>query len=83
MSLIFGSYSFLYILHLQESLLDLHTKVTKTNCGESSEQFKRLLETYLILVKHGNGSKITNPVDVCKVSSQLNLLRAYSLEADC
>ncbi|XP_059881443.1 small subunit processome component 20 homolog isoform X1 [Delphinus delphis] len=55
---------------LQESLLDLHTKVTKTNCGESSEQFKRLLETYLILVKHGNGSKITNPADVCKVLSQ-------------
>ncbi|XP_033283525.2 small subunit processome component 20 homolog [Orcinus orca] len=55
---------------LQASLLDLHTKVTKTNCGESSEQFKRLLETYLILVKHGNGSKITNPVDVCKVLSQ-------------
>ncbi|XP_016078659.1 PREDICTED: small subunit processome component 20 homolog isoform X2 [Miniopterus natalensis] len=55
---------------LQESLLDLHTKVTQTNCGESSEQIKRLLETYLILVKHGNGLKITKPVDVCKVLSQ-------------
>ncbi|XP_070267007.1 small subunit processome component 20 homolog [Myotis yumanensis] len=55
---------------LQESLLDLHTKVTQTNCGESSEQIKRLLETYLILVKHGNGSKITKPIDVCKVLSQ-------------
>ncbi|XP_037369681.1 small subunit processome component 20 homolog [Talpa occidentalis] len=55
---------------LQESLLDLHTKVTKTNSGESSEQVKRLLEIYLILVKHGNGSKITKPVDVCKVLSQ-------------
>uniref|UniRef100_A0A8C0NB03 UTP20 small subunit processome component n=1 Tax=Canis lupus familiaris TaxID=9615 RepID=A0A8C0NB03_CANLF len=51
---------------LQESLLDLHTKVTTANCEESSEQIKRLLETYLILVKHGNGSKITKPVDVCK-----------------
>ncbi|XP_042637758.1 small subunit processome component 20 homolog [Orycteropus afer afer] len=55
---------------LQESLLDLHTKVTRTNCCESSEQIKRLLEAYLILVKHGNGSKITSPVDVCKVLSQ-------------
>uniref|UniRef100_A0A8C4MP86 UTP20 small subunit processome component n=1 Tax=Equus asinus asinus TaxID=83772 RepID=A0A8C4MP86_EQUAS len=62
---------------LQESLLDLHTKVTKSNCGECSEQIKRLLETYLILVKHGNGSKITKPVDICKVSSQLNLLRLF------
>ncbi|XP_062932413.1 small subunit processome component 20 homolog isoform X2 [Cynocephalus volans] len=56
---------------LQESLLDLRTKVTKTNCCESSEQIKRLLEAYLILVKHGNGSKITKPTDVCKVLSQM------------
>lgn len=55
---------------LQESLLDLHTKVTQTNCCESSEQIKRLLEIYLILVKHGNGSKITKPADVCKVLCQ-------------
>uniref|UniRef100_A0A673V8U6 UTP20 small subunit processome component n=1 Tax=Suricata suricatta TaxID=37032 RepID=A0A673V8U6_SURSU len=55
---------------LQESLLDLHRKVTTTNCGESSEQIRRLLETYLILVKHGNGSKITRPVDVCEVLCQ-------------
>ncbi|XP_057411870.1 small subunit processome component 20 homolog isoform X3 [Balaenoptera acutorostrata] len=66
---------------LQESLLDLHTKVTKTNCGESSEQFKRLLETYLILVKHGNGSKITKPVDVCKVLSQT--LQIAHLSTSC
>ncbi|KAK2102440.1 U3 snoRNP protein [Saguinus oedipus] len=52
---------------LQESLLDLHTKVTKTNCCESSEQIKRLLETYLILVKHGSGTKVTTPADVCKI----------------
>ncbi|XP_046921722.1 small subunit processome component 20 homolog isoform X1 [Lynx rufus] len=55
---------------LQESLLDLHRKVTTTNCGESSEQIRRLLETYLILVKHGNGSKITKPVGVCEVLCQ-------------
>ncbi|XP_057596489.1 small subunit processome component 20 homolog isoform X2 [Hippopotamus amphibius kiboko] len=66
---------------LQESLLDLHTKATKTNCGESSEQIKRLLETYLILVKHGNGSKITKPVDVCKILSQT--LQIAHLSTSC
>ncbi|XP_058164591.1 small subunit processome component 20 homolog isoform X1 [Dasypus novemcinctus] len=66
---------------LQESLLSLHTKVTKTNCCESSEQIKRLLETYLILVKHGNGSKITKPVEVCKVLSQT--LQITHLSAPC
>uniref|UniRef100_A0A2K5J1T7 Uncharacterized protein n=1 Tax=Colobus angolensis palliatus TaxID=336983 RepID=A0A2K5J1T7_COLAP len=66
---------------LQESLLDLHTKVTKTNCCESSEQIKRLLETYLILVKHGSGTKITTPTDVCKVLSQT--LQVASLSTSC
>ncbi|XP_032027443.1 small subunit processome component 20 homolog [Hylobates moloch] len=66
---------------LQESLLDLHTKVTKTNCCESSEQIKRLLETYLILVKHGSGTKITTPADVCKVLSQT--LQVASLSTSC
>ncbi|XP_003269959.1 small subunit processome component 20 homolog [Nomascus leucogenys] len=66
---------------LQESLLDLHTKVTKTNCCESSEQIKRLLETYLILVKHGSGTKITMPADVCKVLSQT--LQVASLSTSC
>ncbi|XP_036923704.1 small subunit processome component 20 homolog isoform X2 [Sturnira hondurensis] len=66
---------------LQESLLDLHTKVTPANCGESSEQIKRLLETYLILVKYGNGSKITEPVDVCKVLSQT--LQIAHLSTSC
>uniref|UniRef100_A0A8I5NDF7 UTP20 small subunit processome component n=1 Tax=Papio anubis TaxID=9555 RepID=A0A8I5NDF7_PAPAN len=66
---------------LQESLLDLHTKVTKTNCCESSEQIKRLLETYLILVKHGSGTKITMPADICKVLSQT--LQVASLSTSC
>uniref|UniRef100_A0A8C0YXR7 UTP20 small subunit processome component n=1 Tax=Canis lupus familiaris TaxID=9615 RepID=A0A8C0YXR7_CANLF len=65
----------------KESLLDLHTKVTTANCEESSEQIKRLLETYLILVKHGNGSKITKPVDVCKVLSQT--LQIANLSTTC
>ncbi|KAM5255099.1 small subunit processome component 20 homolog isoform 2-T2 [Hipposideros larvatus] len=66
---------------LQESLLDLHTKVTQTNSGESSEQIKRLLETYLILVKHGNGSKITKPVDVCKILTRT--LQITHLSTSC
>ncbi|XP_069847264.1 small subunit processome component 20 homolog [Dipodomys merriami] len=66
---------------LQESLLDLHNKVTKTNCCESSEQIKRLLEIYMILVKHGNGSKITKPADVCKVLSQT--LATANLSTSC
>ncbi|XP_047404034.1 small subunit processome component 20 homolog isoform X1 [Sciurus carolinensis] len=66
---------------LQESLLDLHNKVTKKNCCESSEQIKRLLETYLILVKHGNGSKITKPADVCKILSET--LQIASLSTSC
>ncbi|XP_014635798.1 PREDICTED: small subunit processome component 20 homolog isoform X1 [Ceratotherium simum simum] len=76
-SMVKSTVSYIYKEHfgtffecLKESLLDLHTKVTKTNCGECSEQIKRLLETYLILVKHGNGSKITKPVDICMVLSQ-------------
>ncbi|XP_006871187.1 PREDICTED: small subunit processome component 20 homolog [Chrysochloris asiatica] len=66
---------------LQESLLDLQTQVMETNYCEWSEQIKRLLETYLILVKYGNGSKITNPVDVCKVLSQT--LETATLSTSC
>lgn len=66
---------------LQESLLDLHTKVTQNNCGEISEQIKRLLDIYLILVKYGNGSKISKPVDVCKALSQT--LQVANLSTSC
>ncbi|XP_077628408.1 small subunit processome component 20 homolog isoform X2 [Crocuta crocuta] len=76
-SMVKSTVSYIYKEHfgtlfecLQESLLDLHSKVTTTNCGESSEQIRRLLETYLILVKYGNGSKITKPVNVCEVLCQ-------------
>lgn len=71
MSLVFCSYFLHYILDLKESLLELHNKVTEANCCENSEQMRRLLETYLIVVKHGSGSKITRPADVCGVSSQV------------
>ncbi|KAM5288941.1 small subunit processome component 20 homolog [Ctenodactylus gundi] len=66
---------------LQDSLLYLHNKVTKANSYEGSEQIERLLGTYLILVKHGNGSKITKPADVCKVLSQT--LHVTNLSTSC
>lgn len=66
---------------LQESLLELHNKVTEANCCENSEQMRRLLETYLIVVKHGSGSKITRPADVCGVLSEA--LQTASLSTSC
>ncbi|XP_036025597.1 small subunit processome component 20 homolog isoform X1 [Onychomys torridus] len=66
---------------LQESLLELHSKGTKTNCCENSEQISRLLETVLILVRHGSGSKITKPADICRVLSEA--LQTASLSTSC
>ncbi|KAL1774813.1 small subunit processome component 20-like [Sigmodon hispidus] len=66
---------------LQESLLDLHSRVTETNCCENSEQISRLLETLLILVKHGSGSKVTRPADVCRVLSEA--LQTANLSTSC
>nr|XP_048274589.1 small subunit processome component 20 homolog [Myodes glareolus] len=66
---------------LQESLLELHNKMTETNCCENSEQISRLLETFLILVKHGSGSKITRPADVCRVLCEA--LQTASLSTSC
>lgn len=66
---------------LQESLLELHNKVTEANCCENSEQMRRLLETYLIVVKHGSGSKITRPGDVCGALSEA--LQPANLSTPC
>ncbi|ERE90078.1 putative small subunit processome component 20 like protein [Cricetulus griseus] len=66
---------------LQESLLELHNKVTEKNCCENSEQMSRLLETFLILVKHGSGSKITRPSDICRVLSEA--LQTDNLSTSC
>lgn len=55
------------ILFKQESLLDLQRKITKVNCSVASEQMERILQAYLILVEHANGSKISLPEDVCQV----------------
>lgn len=55
------------ILFKQESLLDLQRKITKVNGSVASEQMERILQAYLILVEHANGSKISLPEDVCQV----------------
>lgn len=38
-----------------------------------SEQMERILQAYLILVKHANGSKISLPEDVCRVGQTITL----------
>lgn len=43
--------------------------MNKNSC-EGSEQIRRLLETYLVLVQHGGGSRVTSPVGVCQVGAQ-------------
>lgn len=66
---------------LQESLLELHNKVTKANCSENSDQMRRLLETFLIAVKHGSGSKVAQPADICGVL--LEALQTAHLSTSC
>lgn len=45
----------------------MQKKITKVNCSVASEQMERILQAYLILVEHANGSKISLPEDVCQV----------------
>lgn len=39
----------------------------------ASEQMERILQAYLILVEHANGSKISLPEDVCQVGQTITL----------
>lgn len=66
-------FSFPFIFK-QESLLDLQRKITKANCCMASEQMERILQAYLILVQHGNGSKISLPEDVSRVGQTMTLV---------
>ncbi|XP_062441952.1 small subunit processome component 20 homolog [Rhea pennata] len=66
---------------LEESLLDLQGKITKANCHMASEQMERILQAYLILVKHANGSKISQPEEVCQIL--IKLLQTPDLSASC
>ncbi|KAJ7404618.1 Small subunit processome component 20 like protein [Willisornis vidua] len=66
---------------LEESVLNLQRKITKANCCMASEQMKRILQAYLILVEHANGSKISLPEDVCQIL--IKMLRTPYLSSSC
>ncbi|KAJ7422794.1 Small subunit processome component 20 like protein [Pitangus sulphuratus] len=66
---------------LEESLLDLQRKITKANCCVASEQMERILQAYLILTEHANGSKISLPEDVCRVL--IKMLQTPYLSSSC
>uniref|UniRef100_A0A8D0EWH1 UTP20 small subunit processome component n=1 Tax=Strix occidentalis caurina TaxID=311401 RepID=A0A8D0EWH1_STROC len=66
---------------LEESLLDLQRKITKANCCKASEQMERILQAYLILVEHANGSKISLPEDVCQIL--IKMLQTPDLSSTC
>ncbi|XP_074082789.1 small subunit processome component 20 homolog [Macrotis lagotis] len=55
---------------LQDSILELQEKMSKP-CGMgSSDQLERLLQIYLILVRHASGSKVAQPEAVCTILLQ-------------
>ncbi|XP_030069682.1 small subunit processome component 20 homolog isoform X2 [Microcaecilia unicolor] len=66
---------------LQDSLLGLRAKITPNNCSECSEQIIRLLEAYLLLMEHSQGSKIPNPEEVCQTLT--NMVQASDLSTQC
>ncbi|XP_075285568.1 small subunit processome component 20 homolog [Opisthocomus hoazin] len=66
---------------LEESLLDLQRKVTKANCCMASEQMERILQAYLIIVEHANGSKISLPEAVCQIL--IKMLQTPHLSSSC
>uniref|UniRef100_A0A8C3M1A3 UTP20 small subunit processome component n=1 Tax=Chrysolophus pictus TaxID=9089 RepID=A0A8C3M1A3_CHRPC len=66
---------------LKESLLNLQSKITKVNCCVASEQMERVLRAYLILVEHANGSKISQPEEVCQVL--IKMLQTPDLSSSC
>ncbi|KYO17523.1 small subunit processome component 20-like protein [Alligator mississippiensis] len=66
---------------LQDFVIELRKKITKTNSSESSSQFEMILQVYLILAEHGNGSKISQPEAVCKTLT--TMLQTPDLSASC
>ncbi|KAM9389678.1 small subunit processome component 20 homolog [Phaethornis superciliosus] len=66
---------------LEESLLDLKRKITKANCCMASEQMERVLQAYLILTEHANGSKISQPENVCQIL--IKMLQTPDLSPSC
>nr|XP_048691400.1 small subunit processome component 20 homolog isoform X3 [Caretta caretta] len=66
---------------LEESVLELQERITKANCCEISEQIERILQVYLILAEHANGSKISQPEAVCKTLAKM--LQTSDLSVPC
>ncbi|KAJ1163535.1 hypothetical protein NDU88_003993 [Pleurodeles waltl] len=66
---------------LQDSLLRLCDKITPSNNLECSDQIERVLQVYLLLVEHEEGSKIPKPIEVCQTMTEM--LKAPSLSESC
>uniref|UniRef100_A0A8C8SVZ5 UTP20 small subunit processome component n=1 Tax=Pelusios castaneus TaxID=367368 RepID=A0A8C8SVZ5_9SAUR len=66
---------------LEESVLELQEKITKTSSCEGSEQIERILQVYLILAEHANGSKVSQPEAVCKTLTKVS--QTPDLSAPC
>ncbi|KAM8982078.1 small subunit processome component 20 homolog [Sarcophilus harrisii] len=66
---------------LQESLLELQDKMSTSCCSGGSDQMERLLQIYLILVRHASGSKIGQPEAIC--TTILQTLDIPDLSTSC
>ncbi|XP_072511808.1 small subunit processome component 20 homolog [Notamacropus eugenii] len=55
---------------LQESLLELQEKMSRLPSLDGSDQMEKLLQIYLILVRHASGSKIAQPEAVSTIILQ-------------
>uniref|UniRef100_A0A663MTT8 UTP20 small subunit processome component n=1 Tax=Athene cunicularia TaxID=194338 RepID=A0A663MTT8_ATHCN len=66
---------------LEESLLNLQRKITKANSCKASEQMEKILQAYLIVVEHANGSKVSMPEDVCQIL--IKMLQTPDLSSTC
>ncbi|XP_051857734.1 small subunit processome component 20 homolog isoform X2 [Antechinus flavipes] len=66
---------------LQEALLELQDRVSKAPSSDGSDQMERLLQVYLILVRHASGSKIGQPEAIC--TTILQTLDIPDLSTSC
>ncbi|XP_073401122.1 small subunit processome component 20 homolog [Dendrobates tinctorius] len=67
--------------NIQNSLMDLAGKMTSARSAECSDQIERLLDALSILVKHGQGSKVTYPERVC--ATVTNMLQVPLMSPSC
>ncbi|KAM4676012.1 small subunit processome component 20 homolog [Discoglossus pictus] len=67
--------------NIQESLLILSEKMVSSQSVECSDQIESLLLAYSILVDHGQGAKIPQPVQVSKILTEI--MRVPQLSFSC